>query len=62
MNIRQTDMKLTDQMERDLVQRFTAAVPGGGLNNDGSALNYNGAWLTAAVLTAVALVWMLLSN
>ncbi len=62
MNIRQTDMKLTDQIERDLVQRFTAAVPGGGLNNEGSALNYNGAWLTAVIVAALALVWMLSNN
>jgi hypothetical protein len=59
MDIRQTEMKFTDQIERDLVQRFTAAVPAGGLNNAASALTYNGAWLTAVVLAAVALIWML---
>ena len=59
MDIRQTNMKFTDQIERELVQRVTTVVPDGGLNNAASGLNYNGAWLTAVMVAAAALVWML---
>ncbi len=52
-------MKFTDQIERDLAQRFTTVVTAGGLNNAASGLTNNGAWLTAVVVAAVALIWML---
>lgn len=59
MDSRQPEMKFTDQIERDLAQRFTTVVSAGGLNNAASGLTYNGAWLTAVVVAAVALIWML---
>lgn len=59
MKIRQSDMKLTDQIERELIKSSMATPTGNGLIKSASAFTTNGAWLTAAVLAVAAAIWML---
>ena len=58
MDIRQTDMKITDQIERELMQRCAAQAPGNGFGNP-DALTEGGPWFTAAVVAVVTVIWAL---
>lgn len=52
-------MKLTDQIERELMKSSMVAPTGNGLSQSVSEFTTNGAWLTAAVLAVAAAIWML---
>lgn len=52
-------MKLTDQIERELMECSLAAPTGIGLSQSVSAFTTNGAWLSAVVLAVAAAIWML---
>ena len=60
MNSRQNDMKFTDQIERELMQRCATQASGGeGIGNPASAFTEGGPWLTVAILAIATVIWVL---
>jgi hypothetical protein len=60
MNTRRINMKFTDQIERELVQRFSTQASAFGAPS--GALAQSGPWLTAIVVALVATIWLALSR
>lgn len=60
MDIKTTDLKFTDQIDRELVQRF--ATQASAFGNPSNALAQSGPWLTAVAVAIAATIWVLLTH
>ena len=52
-------MKLTDQIERELMKSNASPPAGSGFGNSSGAFTTNGAWLTAGLVALAATIWLL---